>query len=160
MPALKNRLISSFLLDHKLRNPSSQQEVGQLSWIRGIREALGMSAQDLGARMGITGTAVVLLEKSELNETIRLNSLLRAAEALNCDVEVKLVPRIPMTTMIENQARHRAHEIARSVENTMSLEAQSVSPDFLHSQIEEIYSRLLVSRGLWHKIIDARTQLL
>lgn len=160
MPALKNRLTSSSLLDHELLNPIPPQQTGQLSRIRRIREALGMSAQDLGARMGITGTAVVLLEKSELNETIRLNSLLRAAEALNCDVEVKLVPRIAMTAMIENQARRRAHEIARSVENTMSLEAQSVSPDFLHSQIEEIYSQLLISRGLWHKIIDAKSALL
>lgn len=160
MPALKNRLTSSSLLDHELLNPSPQHQTEQLSRIRRIREALGMSAQDLGARMGITGTAVVLLEKSELNETIRLNSLLRAADALNCDVEVKLVPRIAMTAMIEKQARRRAHEIARSVENTMSLEAQSVSPDFLHSQIEEIYSQLLVSRGLWHKIIDAKSALL
>lgn len=160
MPALKNRLTSSSLLDQELQNPSSQQQAGQLSRIRRIREALGMSAQDLGARMGITGTAVVLLEKSELNETIRLNSLLRAAEALNCDVEVRLVPRIALTAMIQDQAQRRAHEIARSVENTMSLEAQSVSPDFLNSQIEEIYSQLLVSRGLWHKIIDAKPPLL
>ena len=160
MPALKNRLSSSSELDLELQNPSSAPRTGQHSWIRRVREALGMSAQDLGNRMGISGTAVVLLEKSEVNETIRLNSLLRAADALNCDVEVKLVPRIPVASMVENQARLRAHEIARSVGNTMSLEAQSVSPNFLHSQIEDVYSQLLVSRGLWHKVIDDKTQLL
>jgi len=62
--------------------------------------------------------------------------------------------------MIENQARGRAHEIARSVGNTMALEAQTVSPDFLHSQVEDIYSQLLQSRGLWHKIIHENSELL
>gem|GEM_PF-6543632 len=42
----------------------------------------------------------------------------------------------------------------------MALEAQTVSPDFLHSQVEDIYSKLLQSRGLWHKIIDEHSELL
>jgi hypothetical protein len=54
----------------------------------------------------------------------------------------------------------RAHEIAQRVSVTMALEDQAVNADFIHSKIESIYEELLNSRGLWHEIVDAKTDLL
>lgn len=129
-------------------------------WIRTIRNALGMSADDLAIRLGVSGTAVRLLEKSETNSTIQLDSLQRVANALDCDVVVSLQPRIALSEMVQRQARMRAHEIAQRVSVTMALEDQAVNSEFIHSKIESIYEELLNSRGLWHEIIDAKNDLL
>ena len=64
-------------------------------WARAIREALGMSAAALAARMGTTAGAVTRLEQSEAGDRIRLDTLHRAADALECDLVYLLVPRRP-----------------------------------------------------------------
>ncbi len=139
--------------------PLDRESIGT-SRIRKIRRALGMSTEDLGLRLGISGPGVVQLEQSEASETIRLNSLIKAANALNCDVHISIVPRVPLQQMVEDQARSLAHEIAMRVGNTMALESQAVSSEFLHSQIEEIYQQLLVSRGLWRKVVEQDSTLI
>src|SRR5665647_390075 len=62
-------------------------------WIRAIREALGMSSKELADRMGIIQQAIRELEQSELHETIKLETLQRAANALECELVYSLVPR-------------------------------------------------------------------
>lgn len=132
----------------------------QQGWIRTIRNALGMTADDLALRLGVSGTAVRLLEKSEVNATIQIDSLQRVANALDCDVVVSLQPRLPLGEMVQRQARVRAHKIAQRVSVTMALEDQAVGSDFMHSKIESIYEELLNSRGLWHEVVEAGPDLL
>jgi transcriptional regulator with XRE-family HTH domain len=43
-----------------------------------------MSASDLGARLGIAPQSILTLEKSELNGRTQMDSLKKAAEALDC----------------------------------------------------------------------------
>ena len=156
MTTTRDRIATSQSFDgapHHLATPKQ-------GWIRTIRNALGMTADDLALRLGVSGTAVRLLEKSETNATIQLDSLQRVANALDCDVVVSLQPRIPLSEMVQRQARMRAHELAQRVSVTMALEDQAVNSDFIHSKIESIYEELLNSRGLWHEIVDAKTALL
>lgn len=156
MTRTKDRIATSQNFD-EVSNPSANPKQG---WIRTIRQALGMTADDLALRLGVSGTAVRLLEKSETNSTIQLDSLQRVANALDCDVVVSLRPRIPLGEMVQRQARIRAHEIAQRVSVTMALEDQAVDSDFIHSKIESIYEELLNSRGLWHEIVETKTELL
>jgi predicted DNA-binding mobile mystery protein A len=160
MTATKDRITAAKDLDCQLVNSSIPKPIANQGWIRTIRNALGMTADDLALRLGVSGTAVRLLEKSETNSTIQLDSLQRVANALDCDVVVSLQPRIPLSDMVQQQARMRAHEIAQRVSVTMALEDQAVNSDFIHSKIESIYEELLNSRGLWHEIVDAKTDLL
>src|SRR5215217_7999866 len=62
-------------------------------WVRAIRDALGMSAADLAERMGVTQSTVARLESSERDGRIQLDTLQRAADALDCDLVYALVPR-------------------------------------------------------------------
>lgn len=156
MARTKDRIATSQSFD-EVPNLSPDPKQG---WIRTIRQALGMTADDLALRLGVSGTAVRLLEKSETNSTIQLDSLQRVANALDCDVVVSLKPRIPLREMVQLQARMRAHEIAQRVSVTMALEDQAVDSDFIHSKIESIYEELLNSRGLWHEIVETKTELL
>src|ERR1700733_2316935 len=77
-------------------------------WIRAIREALGMSAAGLAARLGITAGAVTRLEQSEAADRIQLDTLRRAADALGCDLVYLLVPRRPLDVGVSDRAREPA----------------------------------------------------
>jgi predicted DNA-binding mobile mystery protein A len=120
-------------------------------WVRAVREALGMTAAVLAARMGTTAGAVTRLEQSEAADRIQLDTLRRAADALGCDLVYLLVPRRPLATVV----RDRAHELARrqveAVEQTMRLEDQATGKA---SEMEDQLAEQLLERGgLWS---DAR----
>src|ERR1039458_1010686 len=57
----------------------------QRGWIRAIRDALGMSSSELAARMGVIQQSISDLEGSEVHDTIKLETLRRAADPLDCD---------------------------------------------------------------------------
>ena len=74
-------------------------------WIRTIRDALGMSSRQLAARMGLSQPAVSQLERSEVAGRIRLDSLRRAAAALECELVYALVPRVALEETLDTRAR-------------------------------------------------------
>jgi len=96
-------------------------------WVRAIRRSIGMTAQQLAARIGVSQQSVSHLENNEKNGTIRLTSLKRLAEAMDCQLVYALVPREgSLEAMIRAQAYKKAKEIISSVDQTMSLESQQV----------------------------------
>ena len=116
-------------------------------WIRAIREALGMSAAVLAARLGITAGAVTRLEQSEAADRIQLDTLGRAADALGCDLVYLLVPRRPLDVVVRDRARELARRQTAAVEQTMRLEDQATG---MASEMEERFAEQLLERGgLW-----------
>src|ERR1700733_1223792 len=116
-------------------------------WIRAIREALGMSAAVLAARLGITAGAVTRLEQSEAADRIQLDTLRRAADALGCDLVYLLVPRRPLTEVVHERARELARSQAAAIEQTMRLEDQATGRT---SELEDTFPNHLLERGgLW-----------
>lgn len=79
-------------------------------WLRTVREALGMTAEQLGHRLGTSRQAVSLLERSEVEDSIRLGSVRRAAEALDCDLVYALVPKTSLEDTVQRQARRVAEK--------------------------------------------------
>lgn len=71
-------------LDSKIASlpPLQKMQRPHKGWIRAVKEALGMSSKQLAARLGVSPPRVTALEKSEVDETVTLASLRRAAEAL------------------------------------------------------------------------------
>ena len=116
-------------------------------WIRAVREALGMSAAALAARLGITAGAVIRLEQSEAADRIQLDTLRRAADALGCDLVYLLVPRRPLDAVVRDRARELARRQVAAVEQTMRLEDQATGTA---SEMEERFAEQLLERGgLW-----------
>jgi predicted DNA-binding mobile mystery protein A len=119
--------------------------------VRAIREALGMTAADLSERMHVAQSSVTRLERSEKARTIRLDTLARAAEALECDLVYALVPRRPLDEIITDQASRRAMEQLRRLGHTMALEEQELDSNRLRSNFEMLRTHALTSPGLWHE---------
>jgi predicted DNA-binding mobile mystery protein A len=118
-------------------------------WIRAIRDALGMTAEDLADRMGLTQSAVTRLEKSERSGRIQLDTLQRAAHALECDLVYALVPRRNLDEMVAERARELALERLGRVEHTMALESQSVDDRKMADKLDLLIGYYLTTPGLW-----------
>ncbi len=117
-------------------------------WVRAIRDALGMSLRQLGSRIGMTPQAVSYLEESEANDTISLNTLRRAAEALDCVVIYALVPKTDLTEMVDKRARDIALRALGRVSHSMALEDQKVDRD-LEARIQRYIDSAVTDRNLW-----------
>lgn len=116
-------------------------------WVRAIREALGMSAAALASRMRISEPAVFSLERTEQHGTIRLDTLRRAAEAMNCTLAYVLIPNQPLEQAVHEQAGRIVDAHLQRVDQTMILEDQgvTVSSEAREALIEQVIGR----RGLW-----------
>lgn len=120
-------------------------------WIKAIRESLGMAAAHLAARLGVTTSTVTRLETSEVNDTISLGTLRRAAEALGCELHYALVPKQSLADTLENRAMTLARQQMAAVSHTMALEAQSTSREAVEVQTRVLAEELLKGsrRALW-----------
>lgn len=112
-----------------------------------------MTAKQLGARMGLPTKRIYELERQEAEERISLKSLQRAAEALDCELVVSLVPRHSLAEVVEDRAREVAQDIADDVEVTMALEDQAPSAAVREEKVAYLTRRLLDERWsrLWRE---------
>ena len=120
-------------------------------WIRAIREALGMTSTQLGRRLGVTQPTALGYEKAEASNRITLESLERAANALDCRLVYALVPREPLETLIEERALEIAVKRMRSVSHSMALEDQRAEEGDERVHLERLARELIDQPGsaLW-----------
>lgn len=126
----------------RFRNPPK-------GWIRAIRDAIGMSGTQLGRRLGISPQSVDAIEKSEANGTIKIETLRRAAEAVDCTLVYALVPNASLQQAVETRARTIALRDLNRVGHTMKLEAQEVGNGEIEEQIEDYIRQYVRDRDLW-----------
>jgi predicted DNA-binding mobile mystery protein A len=143
---LARKQLDAKFADGSLRALSSRPTRG---WVRAVRDALGMNSRQLATRLGRTQSAVSQLEKSEVNGGVSIDSLRRAASALDCDLVYVLVPRTSLEETVLSRARALAKRDLVAVDRTMRLEDQGLDADELDQRIED-YAALLVADGrLW-----------
>lgn len=110
-----------------------------------------MTTRQYGARLGVSQPRVVLLERGEIEGSLTLDSLRRAAEALNCQLVYAVVPNRPLTQMLRAQAELKADEELRRVNHTMQLENQALTAENQKRQRSLLIDALLRGnlRRLW-----------
>jgi len=120
-------------------------------WVKAIREALGMTTAQLARRIGVSQPRVVAIEKAEKNASITLDSLERAARALDCQVVYALIPRKPLNDLVKERAHIVAEKRLQSTRHSMALEAQSVDKSDEEEQLKCLSERLINTAGseLW-----------
>lgn len=120
-------------------------------WVRAIREAIGMTAAQLGKRLGVSQPRALAIEKAEAKGSLTLRSLERAAHALDCRLVYCLVPRKPLEDIVHDRAKLLAQKSFARVRHTMALEAQSVYRTDEAVQLERLIRHLAAHAGsrLW-----------
>nr|PZN55054.1 MAG: mobile mystery protein A [Bacteroidota bacterium] len=127
--------IARFGVMHACNRPAN-------GWLKAIREAIGMSTEQLARRMNAqTRSAISNLEKREKHKSITLTALEDAARAMDMKVAYILLPIDPNLTL-EKYVRKRAEEVAtkivRRTAATMKLEDQETSKKRQQKAIKEL----------------------
>ena len=148
MPKLARKNIDQRLL--KLQ-PIEQYTHPPRGWIQAIREALGMTTAQFAARLGVSQPRIMKLEDAERRKAVTLDTLERAARALDCTLVYAIIPNSSLEDMVRKQAEKVAKRRLESVSHTMRLEKQGVSKAVLQEQYNTILSDLLngLDRKLW-----------
>jgi predicted DNA-binding mobile mystery protein A len=130
--------------------PASARAAPRRGWIRAIRDALGMPRHALGKRMGVGEKRVQQMELAEVRGGITTQALARAAAALDCELVIALVPRIPLKARVQERRLRLANDWLRTrMLHTMSLEGQDIRyADLPPAAVQEI-ERLFPDERLW-----------
>lgn len=107
-------------------------------WIRAIRNAIGMSMQQLGNRLSMTKQSVQDIERREKDGSITIKALREAAKALDMQLLYGFVPADgSLEALIDRKAKELAKQIVLRTSNTMKLEDQENSRQRIEKAIEE-----------------------
>lgn len=140
-------------LDERLRSlkPTDRFQPPPKGWVRAIREALGMTGRQFARRLGVSPQSVDALEKSEAGGAIKIETLRRAAEALDCTLVYALVPNGELERAVRDRARKLALRDLGRVAHTMHLEAQGTGNADLEARIDAYIRDSLRERDLWEQ---------
>ena len=139
-------------LDEKLKVLKSFVGVlPQQGWVKTIREVLGMSASQLGKKVGIDQSRISRLENAEKAGDLKLSSLQKIAKGLDMEFVYGFVPKDTLETMMINQARSLALKRFKTLNATMSLENQSLSENEKKKALEDMIQKILIEnpKELW-----------
>jgi len=116
---LKNKALIRKQLDQQLQAFAALKGASppMRGWVRAIRDALGMTGEQLARRIGVKKQRIVALEKGEVGGTVTFNSMKKAAEAMDCVFVYALVPRDSLQAVVERQARKYAEKIQADIQH-------------------------------------------
>lgn len=140
-------------LDHTFERLAPLRSVDRprKGWLKVIREALGMTGEQVAERLEVTKSMVSKYERAELDETITLATLRRVASALDAELMYAVLPRKSIEELRRERALTAARRRVQSVHQSMALEDQAVSAEERERQIAELADELLIerSRTIW-----------
>ena len=111
-------------------------------WIRSVRDALGMTSKQLGRRMGVSQPRITKIEQAECDGSITLETLRRAAQAMDCQLVYAFVPRVPLQELVNERASARAKSILEATSHSMALENQRADMDTERMQLRQLTREL------------------
>jgi len=120
-------------------------------WIRSLREALGMTRSDLASRLGVEISTVSRIEANEVSEVVKLETMRRVAQELDCDFVYALVPRSPLEQRVSNRAFEIALQELAATSHTMQLEDQGVSQAKLEALARARAAQVMESPSFWRE---------
>lgn len=123
-------------------------------WVKAIREALGMTATQLGARIGVSQSRIARIERDEAEDAVTLATLRRVAEGMDCTLVYALVPNEPLDEMLTARARAAADVQLKRTHHSMRLENQALEKVDLEDQRALLIETFLAGnpRRLWDAI--------
>ncbi|MGX5858296.1 mobile mystery protein A [Dyadobacter jiangsuensis] len=137
--------------DKKLVRQQLDEKIAKISvptfqkgWIKVVREALGMSARQLGKRAKIDQSRVSRLENAELDGDLKLSSLKKIAEAMDMHFVYAFVPQSSLESAVNKQAVKIASNRMARVNHTMRLELQELSDEEKAKALSDLVQKILI----------------
>ncbi|MBK6573750.1 MAG: mobile mystery protein A [Saprospiraceae bacterium] len=115
-----------------------QVAVPPTGWIKAIRNAIGMSMQQLGNKLSVSKQGILDIEKREKEGSITIRSLKEIARVLDMQLVYGFVPNDgSLDALIEKRAKELATKIVLRTSNTMKLEDQGNTNKRIEKAIKE-----------------------
>jgi predicted DNA-binding mobile mystery protein A len=111
MPDFMQRRRWARLLDRNAER-FSDMHVPEKGWIATMRLALGMTAENVAMRKGVSRNAVYQAENSEKDGAVSLKQMERLAAAMGGKFVYAIVPDAPIEQLKYAQARRRARALS------------------------------------------------
>ena len=118
----------------------------QQGWIKTIREALGLSARQLGKKAGFDQSRISRLENAEKNGNLKVSSLQKIAKGLNMRFVYGFVPEESLEQMVRAQAERIALKRLKTLNITMRLEKQGLSSEEQKKALKDMIEKILVEQ--------------
>ena len=149
----KHKKLAREQLDETLKRlePLKTGAPPRKGWIRAVREALGMTGEQLGKRLQVNKQRVSRIEQDETLGNVTLKTLRQVAEALECTLVYGFVPRNSLEQTVRHQAMLLAQKrIARS-HQMMRLEKQELSHEEKEKALQDLVREIMetMPRSLW-----------
>lgn len=96
-------------------------------WIRAIRDALGMTGKQLAKRLNVNQSRIVRIEHDETLGKVKLETLQKVAQALDCKFVYGFVPNQSLEKTVQTQAHLVAQKQMADTNQMMRLEMQELS---------------------------------
>ena len=122
-------------------------------WIRAIRDALGMTGEQLAARLNVNKQRVSRIQQDEILGKVKLETLRNVAEALDCIFVYGFIPRESLERTVRNQARLVAKKRLAISNQTMRLEKQELNEQDKEKVLKELIEDIMneMPRTLWNE---------
>lgn len=122
-------------------------------WIRSIRDALGISARQLGRNVGIDQSRVSRLENAEVAGNLKLSSLQKIAKGMNMRFVYGFVLEKPLEELVRGQARAIATVKLKALHEAMAKEQQGLSLEEQDIVLNDMIEMILFKqpRDFWDK---------
>jgi predicted DNA-binding mobile mystery protein A len=127
------------------------QSIGEQ--IRSLREAFGMTQQQLAERSGLSQSMIADIENGR-RPNLTIPTLMKLAQGLNCQYVSHLMPEKDIQTILDERSSIVANKIISTSSGSMAIEMQLPSKETLEKQIAELKKELLEKHksALWQKI--------
>lgn len=130
------------------------QRTGHNSWVRMMREALGINQTQLAKLIGTSQPRVVKIEKDEADRKITLETLDKIADAMNMKLVYGFVPKgESLEEIVESRARKIALERLKRIGHSMALEEQGLDAKESKQALENMIQKILINE--YKKIWDS-----
>ena len=77
----------------------------QQGWVKYIRNALGMTTEQLAKRLGVTRRRVGMIEQAEVRRRHNFEITQTSAQAMNCNLLYVIIPKTSIRQTLEEQAK-------------------------------------------------------
>lgn len=113
-------------------------------WLKALRTGLGISARQLGQRLGVTHQVVMRIEKGEIEGTATIDSIQKVAKAMDCTFIYAVVPakHASLDALLEDKAMSLARKIVAEVSHSMAMEDQKVEKHYTDDHIKQLAKKL------------------
>ena len=121
--------------------------------IKGIREALGMTQEQLAERCGFSQSYIADIEKGR-RENLQLSTIKKIAEGLRCSALVRIALDKDINQILDEQSTQVAEKIVAITSGSAALERQLPDKKIIDEEIQATKKDLLEQHrsALWQEL--------